>query len=457
MANLSFILAASAALFSTIAARSALADGTCSFDALTGVMRVQTIGRTVLRPQPNHILMDGEPCGAATLTTVDTIQITGSGELHLDTRSRPFAPGRTLEEDAASEIEVDVQLEFGTVRFTLSSTRDVFVLTDGQGDFFGDGDLDDFTFAGNFRYLVLAGGGDDLIDGSAMVLRSATLMGGLGDDDLRGGSVMHGDAGNDIMIARAGGLADFDGGAGDDVSVGGAGNDRFFTHQIADGADVFIGGAGLDSISYHQRRTAVQIAMDGISDSGELVDGIAVEGDRIAADVEDATGGPQDDILIGNDLANQLFGKSGNDLIDGAGGNDQLSGGDGDDDITGGDGNDRLLGLNDNDFLDGGAGNDTIVGSFGNDDMVGGDGDDHMTGAAGNDTFLGGDGGDVMLGGLGDDRLEGGDGLDFYGASHDDDHIEAPADGFAEVIRCGDGMDTFVVGPEDRVGRSCRR
>lgn len=451
-----FILAASAALFLTTAARSARADGTCTFDATTGVMQIQMSGTTVLRPQPNQILMDNVPCGAATLTTVDTIQIAGSGNLRLDTRSRPFAPGRTPEADGASEIEIDVEVTSATIQFNLGAGPDVLVLTDTQGDFFGDGDLDDFTFDGAHRYTVIAGAGDDLIDGSALVVSDATLMGGAGDDFLRGGRIMHGDDGDDILIARAGSSATFDGGPGDDVSIGGAGPDRFMTGRIADGADVFIGGAGVDSISYVQRTTDLQIAMDGVSDSGELVDGIPVEGDRIAVDVEDAVAGPGNDVLVGNDLPNRLFARAGNDIVDGAGGDDHLDGSDGDDDITGGDGDDTLLGFDGNDFLDGGAGNDTIAGGFGDDDMVGGDGNDHMTGTAGDDTFLGGEGSDAMFGGVGNDRLEGGNGFDIYRGNQDSDHIEAPADGFAEDIRCGRGVDTFVAGPEDRIDQGCR-
>jgi Ca2+-binding RTX toxin-like protein len=457
MSNLGrLIVAACAALFSTMAAGSARADGTCSFDAVAGVMDVQMVGRTVLRPQPNHILMDGVPCGAATITTVDTIQVTGSGDLHLDTRSRPFAPGRTPEADGASEIEIDVQVDFATIHFTLGSGADVLVLTDTQADFFGDGDLDDFTFGGGHRYIVLAGGGDDFIDGSELVMTEAILMGGLGDDLLQGGSVLRGNAGDDVLMARAAGAADFDGGPGDDVSIGGDGPDRFLTARSADGADVFIGGGGVDSISYSTRTTDVQIAMDGVSESGELVDGNPVEGDQIAADVENAVAGPGHDVLIGNGLSNRLQGNGGNDFLDGAGGNDQLDGGDGDDDITGGDGDDGLLGLDGDDFLDGEGGNDTIAGGFGDDDMVGGDGNDHMTGSVGNDTFLGGEGADSMFGGVGNDRLEGGNGLDVYRGNEDSDHIEAPADGFPEDIRCGRGVDTFVAGPEDRIDQGCR-
>ncbi len=46
-------------------------------------------------------------------------------------------------------------------------------------------------------------------------------------------------------------------------------------------------------------------------------------------DIENATGGAQEDLLIGNELANTLTGNDGNDVLIGGGGNDQLAGGEG--------------------------------------------------------------------------------------------------------------------------------
>jgi Ca2+-binding RTX toxin-like protein len=446
------ILAVCAAASVTVAARSAVAGGTCTFDPVAGVMVVEIIGATTLRPQPARILMDNVPCGDATLTTVDTIQVTGSGNLELNMRSRPFAPGRTPEADGVSEIEVDVQLTSGTVRFSLDSTSNQVVMVGTGVDFFADGDLDDFTIAGVFRVSFSGGLGDDLIDASGAAAEQ--IDGGPGNDVLRGADILNGDDGDDILIAGPTG-ASFDDGPGDDIAIGGAGGDRFFGGRAANGADQFIGGGGVDTVDYTRRTTAVQIALDGSSESGELSGGVPIEGDRIAADVENAEGGPEDDVLIGNDQPNRLGGREGNDLVVGDGGDDHLDGSDGDDDLVGGDGDDDLLGLAGNDFLDGGAGNDFLSGLDGDDDMVGGDGDDRMIGTTGDDTFLGGPGNDVMLGGLGNDRLEGGDGFDFYRGNQGSDHLEAPADGFIEEIRCGTGDDTFVAGPEDIIHLGC--
>lgn len=56
--------------------------------------------------------------------------------------------------------------------------------------------------------------------------------------------------------------------------------------------------------------------------------------------IENATGGLQNDLLIGNEQANLLKGNAGNDVLIGAAGNDSLSGGAGNDTMIGGAGND---------------------------------------------------------------------------------------------------------------------
>jgi Ca2+-binding RTX toxin-like protein len=95
---------------------------------------------------------------------------------------------------------------------------------------------------------------------------------------------------------------------------------------------------------YAGRNFPVTVTLDGTADDGG--DG---EGDNVAADVEDVTGGSAADTLVGSAADNELVG---------GGGDDTISGGDG------------------NDGLDGGAGRDTIDGGPGRDDMRGGAGAD---------------------------------------------------------------------------------
>jgi hypothetical protein len=100
--------------------------------------------------------------------------------------------------------------------------------------------------------------------------------------------------------------------------------------------------------------------------------------------VLDARGG-NDLILLGPnvDLAAEIYGGAGNDLITGGGGDDR---------IYGEDGSDLLLGLSGNDRLDGGAGDDFLFGGLGNDVLIGGLGDDWLFGGIGVDDLDGGSG-----------------------------------------------------------------
>jgi Ca2+-binding RTX toxin-like protein len=117
-----------------------------------------------------------------------------------------------------------------------------------------------------------------------------------------------------------------------------------------------------------------------------------------------AYGGAGDDVIFGENGDDRLFGERGDDAISGGGGDDTASGGLGNDTIRGDGGADQLLGdegddvlygasaqddtLDLADSLYGGSGNDAIFGGPGNDVVVGGPGTDALNGGAGSDTFL---------------------------------------------------------------------
>jgi len=98
--------------------------------------------------------------------------------------------------------------------------------------------------------------------------------------------------------------------------------------------------------------------------------------------VENLTGGPTNDTLVGDSLVNVLDGGGGQDYLDGQGlndvlrggtGNDRLVGGIGEDQLSGGDGDDELHGGDNNDRLSGDAGFDRLFGDFGVDRCVTGE------------------------------------------------------------------------------------
>lgn len=119
-----------------------------------------------------------------------------------------------------------------------------------------------------------------------------------------------------------------------------------------------------------------------------------------------------DQTLTGDEQANDIDGKSGNDLIAGLDGNDNIQGGSGNDTIDGGAGDDVIVAEQDNDVVSGGEGNDLLLGGTGDDAIDGGAGEDWVEGDAGNDTLDGGADTDLVIGGEGSDDLSGGTGDD---------------------------------------------
>lgn len=239
--------------------------------------------------------------------------------------------------------------------------------------------------------LVFAGGGDDRI------------CAGEGSDSVLGGSgvdVLRGDEGNDLLFGEGDADVHF-GDAGDDVLVGGASK-----------GDILLGGPGArDLADYAGRSAAVTLSSDGFANDGE-----AGEGDNIATDVEDLTGGSGDDTLLGNGSRNELKGSGGSDRLRGGAGADELVGGPGLDWAdyaergsplrvsADGYADDGQFGEFDNVRADvenvvGGSNDDRLVGNGSDNRLEGGDGHDWLYGASGYDTLVGGAGADALDGG----------------------------------------------------------
>ena len=115
-------------------------------------------------------------------------------------------------------------------------------------------------------------------------------------------------------------------------------------------------------------------------------------------------GGGGTDVLRGGPDDDELAGGPGADLLRGGGGADELAGGSGADELHGGYGAD---------ILRGGLGADDLFGGYLDDTLGGGPGADVVRGGRGDDTVRGGTGDDVLEGGRGDDTLQALDGPDF--------------------------------------------
>jgi len=224
---------------------------------------------------------------------------------------------------------------------------------------------------------VAAGAGNDSINATGLATNAhVTLDGGAGNDVIVGGSsfeTLLGGEGNDTLT----------GGDGDDRVDGGAGNDRLIWNP-GDDTDQFEGGSGTDTAEVN-------------GGTGAETFNITANGSRVRFDRVNPAPFSLD------------IGTTENLVLNAGGGNDTIS-------ATGNLA--PLIKLT----LDGGAGNDTILGSNGNDVLLGGDGNDFIDGQQGNDTALLGAGDDTFQWDPGDgsDVVEGQDGfdtLDFNGAN----------------------------------------
>jgi len=204
------------------------------------------------------------------------------------------------------------------------------------------------------------------------------LLGGGGVDHLvlGAGDFGYGNAGDDVLRMKATGHAIAEGDGGDDTFVGGPGPDTFYGfygsgtgdqdvargHGGSDvialgiGNDLSVGGSGADHIMAgpgddlvdggkgRDRYSGGSLTADGFRVDLRL--GTATGGgtgvDRLTS-IRDLDGSADDDVLIGNRYANDIFA------------------GPGDDHLSGGAGDDVLNGFDDVDRADGGPGTDTCV------------------------------------------------------------------------------------------------
>ncbi|MEG5042448.1 MULTISPECIES: calcium-binding protein [unclassified Microcoleus] len=290
-----------------------------------------------------------------------------------------------------------------------------------------------------------------------------TIYGGDDEDSIRSQrtpALLFGDAGFDTIVAEA--QATMAGGLGEDFLQGTVEANLMFGNQ---GADTMLGGAQrADSLYGGKDNDAIGFFIAGggnnLSLDGAL--GIGFAGNEGSNYLRGDLG---DDLVVGINVRDSLFGGRGNDTLRGVASNSYLSG-DNDDDILfitnstqsspfapgsvitigierttliGGGGNDSLTGAigefqAGRNFFEGGDGNDTITVFATQDTALGGAGDDFiessrvldltlsggaqssfggfagrnlLDGAVGNDTIVAAFSSDTMIGGEGNDSLSG--------------------------------------------------
>jgi Ca2+-binding RTX toxin-like protein len=251
----------------------------------------------------------------------------------------------------------------------------------------GSGVVD--TPAGNDA--IFGRGGDDTMVGGDR----GTMGGGEGADSIVGGrstapaarTVIHGDPGNDTIIS----------GLGNDEIFGDAGSNILAYASVQQ--------QGLNIVDRGTSGVTAFLANPGQTATGGKSGG--PEQDIIHDDIGTLVGSNGNDVLVGNNLANQLVGVA-------PPGTEGVK--------PGPAGNDVLLSLGGNDLLLGAEGRDAEFGGEGNDVMLGAGGNDGLLGESGIDNFNSGDGDDVNL----------------------------SRDGVAETISCGPGADSVTADAIDK-------
>lgn len=260
----------------------------CSFDEETATL---TVTGSTIRREADAITVDGQACGTATVTTTDEISIEGSGDLTIDLRGGPFAPGVTPEDVGVPEIEIMVSRDGIVIAITGS----------GKGD----------------RIKPATD-----VDGGAINLNAAEVP---KDPDVffaQAGIellLIEGRGGNDSVLAHGRGVRPY---LGDVWFFAGNGNDRFVPGTPVGDGSTFVGGRGHDAfdISWLPRsRSLLVLGEDGGGAYGDppwLINLITVEEIKGHAGADDIYGSARDD---------WIFGGGGRDLLEGRGGDDHIA------------------------------------------------------------------------------------------------------------------------------------
>ena len=370
------------------------------------------------------LLSDGST--TATYTVASSIEYfdltTGSGDDILD--ASRSASGASLRAGSGSDTIIGSDL---------SDTFEVYGL--GLGDniqgnggidrlevFSIDGGItDDYTISGESSLLVQVSGVN--VASEINILRLHT---GDGNDRV------------DAEAVTALGML-IDGGVGSDNLLGGSGNDEVRVKGLHNG-DLLAGGAGIDllRVEGEERPSAGFEPPPGTVDQASISDNFVIFGGSTLS-IRDPfqTGGSIDDLLASGFEQIDLNTGGGNDYLDASQAliSVSLNGGGGDDVLVGGQGNDVIFGDTyedadgGHDLIYGGSGDDRLSGVYGADEIFGEDGNDlligrgTLKGGSGNDRLVGVEGDGVLEGDDGNDSLEGGPGNDVIRAGVGNDKI----------------------------------
>ncbi len=297
----------------------------------------------------------------------------------------------------------------------------------------------------------------------------------------------YGTAGDDLSLGTSG-VDRFHASLGNDEMSGGAGADTYFwtasqgQDRVADGdaaaapidvldlsaahaaADLSFSRAGADLVISLRGEAQGLTVVGQFNGDGNGVESIRFAGGQVWGRAEIAA----NLTLVLTNGADTVFGTAASEVIYAGGGNDRVLGNGGDDYIAGEDGADHLSG---------GEGDDTLVGGLGIDQLDGDQGNDTLIDGTAEDALFGGDGNDELRDGR---SMWGGNGNDRYVVTRyapgvvttiyepvtpaiDSDELELPAlaSGTSHLFLRGynaetDGYDDLLIGPNDGSSGSIR-
>ena len=323
-----------------------------------------------------------------------------------DSETGPDLGGFTLTSASTRSVLTGIEvLTFDDTTVSVSEFTALDTVGDETGELLNGSRVGDTIDGAGGADTILGGSGDDTLLGGA---GADTITGGLGADTVELG------AGADTVLWSSGDGNDSitDSGVDNDsliiagsVNISDAtqsGNDAVITLTSGETLtikDQFTGDQAIETVVLDSLGTTLGLRQDITGTSGDDL----IIGDNMANNLD---GGAGDDYLFGGTGADSLLGAAGNDLLDGGADADYLDGGSGNDTLKGADGDDTLIGAAGDDTLEGEAGADTLNGGSGSDTLIGGAGADTLDGGAGDDLLQGGTGADTLKGGAGDDTID---------------------------------------------------
>ncbi len=243
------------------------------------------------------------------------ISIAGYGSITID-KGDPNGPQIFYKNDSGEYVQI------------LKATRGMFLQTGVSNPYYYTKDLnyDETTDSGwqlshpDIRFMAASTHASDTIVNEQIQFGLAgndTLTASAGEVD----NVFFGGAGNDTLSTLAGDDR-LVGGIGDDTLLGGDGDDVL---QGDAGNDTLNGGNGVDMAFYAYNTSAVFVDLDQSgANADDSYDGASASYNDTLIDIENVTGSNFDDVLKGDENANELHGLSGNDELYGRNGADKF-------------------------------------------------------------------------------------------------------------------------------------